>query len=103
MEEYLKPYSNLAILIPMVAMFVIIFGIVVRSLKEMPLFAGGGKIVVALCVTILAMYGMDQTMIRFIVINYSVMGIVMLVSLAVLLMIVWITLVVRGANRRERE
>ena len=78
MDAVVKTYSNPLVLIPMAAMFVIIFGIVLRSLREMPLFEGGAKVVIALCVTILAMYGMDQTLVRLVVGQYTAMGVVML-------------------------
>jgi hypothetical protein len=87
----------------MAAMFVIIFGIVMRSLREMPLFAGGGKVVIALCVTVMAMYGMDQTLVRAVVGQYTAMGVVMLFGLAGLLLAAWIGLTIKTRKRMRRS
>jgi len=99
----LDTYSQPLVLIPMAAMFVIIFGIVLRSLREMPLFEGAGKVVIALCVTILAMYGMDQTLVRAVVGQYTAMGVAMLFGLAGLLLAAWIGLVVKTRKHIRRS
>ena len=99
----MKTYSNPLVLIPMAAMFVIIFGIVLRSLREMPLFEGGAKVVIALCVTILAMYGMDQTLVRLVVGQYTAMGVVMLFGLAALLLAAWVGLTVKSRRQIRRS
>ena len=103
MNELIDRYSDPLVLIPMAAMFVIIFGIVMRSLREMPLFAGGGKVAVALCVTVLAMYGMDQTLVRAVVGQYTAMGVAMLFGLAGLLLATWIGLTVKTRKRIRRS
>ena len=103
MNDVIDRYSDPLVLIPMAAMFVIIFGIVLRSLREMPLFEGGGKVVIALCVTILAMYGMDQTLVRAVVGQYTAMGVVMLFGLAGLLLTAWIGLTVKTRKRIRRS
>jgi len=90
-------YADLHILIPVAAMFLIIFAIVFRTLKEMPLFPGrSAQFVVAFCVTALSMYGVDQVMIRPILLSYSAMGYAMLVSLAALLTATWIGILIRS-------
>jgi len=86
----------------MAAMFVIILGIVLRSLREMPLFEGGGKVVIVLCVTILAMYGMDRTLVRAVVGQYTAMGVAMLFGLAGLLLFAWIGLAIKSHTRIPR-
>lgn len=103
MNDAIHRYSNPLLLIPMAAMFVIIFGIVLRSLREMPLFEGGGKVVIALCVTILTMYGMDQTLVRAVVGQYTAMGVAMLFGLAGLLLTAWIGLTVKTRKRIRRS
>ena len=103
MSDVIDRYSDALVLIPMAAMFVIIFGIVMRSLREMPLFAGGGKVAVALCVTVLAMYGMDQTLVRAVVGQYTAMGVAMLFGLAGLLLATWIGLTVKTRKRIRRS
>ena len=103
MQEVIDRYSDPLVLIPMAAMLVIIFGIVLRSLREMPLFEGGGKVVIAICVTILAMYGMDQTLVRAVVRHYTAMGVAMLFGLAGLLLTVWIGLTVKTRKRIRRS
>lgn len=103
MSDIATRYSDPLVLIPMAAMFVIIFGIVLRSLREMPLFAGGGKVVVAFCVTTLAMYGMDQTLVRAVVGQYTAMGVAMLFGLAGLLLTAWIGLTVKTRKHIRRS
>ena len=103
MDESIKIYSDLRILIPMSAMFVIIFGIVMRSLKEMPLFAGAGKVVIALCVSALAMYGMDQAIIKTIVVQYTTMGMVMLLIFAGLLLAAWVGIAAKARKELRRS
>ena len=66
--DLLKPYSDLRVLIPMVAVFVIIYAIVRRSIKDTELFQEGTGIVVAMCVSLLAMYGVDRTLVRIIIV-----------------------------------
>jgi len=103
MNELVTTYGRPVILIPMAAMAVIIFGIVLRSLREMPLFEGGGKIVIALCVTTLAMYGMDQTLVRLVVGQYTAMGVAMLFGFAALLLGAWIGLAVKSRRQIRRS
>lgn len=103
MDEWINRYSEPMVLIPIAAMFVIIFGIVRRSLQEMPLFEGGTKNIVALCVSTLAMYGMDQTLVSAVLTEYTAMGIVMLFGLAGLLLAAWIGLMVKTRKHIRRS
>ena len=98
-NEALARYQDPLVATPMAAMLVIIFGIVLRSLREMPLFEGGAKVVIALCVTILAMYGMDQALVRLVVGQYTAMGAAMLFGLAGLLLTAWIGPTVKMRKR----
>jgi len=101
MNDALDIYTrDLKILVPVVAMFIIIFAIVLRSMREMPLFEGGAKVVVALCVSLLAMWGMDQAFIRPILLHYTAMGIAMLIGLAVMLLVAWIGIMVKTGKRK---
>ena len=89
-EQLLEPYRNLWVLIPVAAMFVILFAIIRRTLSQVELFEGGATNVVAFCVSALALYGMDQAIIRTIVAQYAAMGSAMLIALAGMLLTVWI-------------
>ena len=102
-EDIVGRYENPLILIPMAAMFIIIFGIVIRSMKEMPLFAGGAKIIIALCVTVLAMYGMDRTLVKVVVEEYTAMGVAMLFGLTGLLLAAWGALTFKARKRIDRS
>ncbi len=99
MNDLITRYSDPLVLIPMAAMFIIIFGIVLRSMREMAMFEGGAKVVIALCVTTLAMYGMDRTLVRAVVDQYTSMGVAMLFGLASLLLFAWIGLTVKTRKR----
>lgn len=101
-EEIFRPYENLYILIPTAIIFLIIFLIVMRTLKEMPLFEGPAKIGIGLGVSVLAVYGMDRAIIRTIVMEYTTMGVVLLIILAGLITTVWITLSVKSLRGRNR-
>lgn len=95
MDHLMSRYSDPLILIPMGAMFVIIFGIVLRALCEILIFAGDTIVVITLCVTTSAIYGMDQTLVRAVVREYTVMGVAMLFGFAGLLLAAWVGLAIR--------
>ena len=99
MQEFFKPYADPLVLLPIAAMFVIVFAVVLTSLKRANFFPHGTSVVVAICVSVLAMYGVDRTVVRLIVIPYTGMGIAMLVSLAVLLLAMWLTILFRATKR----
>ena len=99
MEEFFKPYADPLILLPIAAMFVIVFAVVFTSLKRASLFPHGTSVIVALCVSFLAMYGVDRTLVRLIVIPYTGMGIAMLVCLAGVLLIAWLTIALKASRR----
>ena len=87
----------------MAAMFVIILGIVQQSLREMNMFPTGSRLVVGFCVTVLAMYGMDRTLVRAVVEHYTAMGVAMLFGLAGLLLAAWIGLSAKARKRIARS
>lgn len=89
MTGHLDTYGDLRILIPLGAMFVIIFCCVLMALKEMDMFRGPSKLAVALCVSILAIWGIDQTIIHAILIEYAALGFALLIIFLVLLLL-WI-------------
>ena len=80
--------------------FIIVFSLVMRSLREMDMFPAGSRLVIGLCVTTLAMHGMDRALIRPIMASYSAMGVAVLISLAALLLATWIGIVVKGRKKR---
>ena len=90
-----NPYSDLWVLTPVAAMFVIVFCIVYRVLGDIEIVAHGPRPVLAFCVTALAIYGLDQTLIRHVVAEYTAMGVTMLITLASLLLGAWMKIVKR--------
>lgn len=92
-------YSDLRVLIPVGAIFVIVFAIVFRTMQDIPIFSGENskpaRAIVALCVTTLAVLGMDQVFIRPILLTYAAMGYAVLMGLAALLLITWIGIIFR--------
>jgi hypothetical protein len=96
-------YSDPLVLIPVAAIFVIIFGIILRALKEMPLFEGAGKVVLAICVATLALIGMDQTIIKAIAIPYAALGVTLLFLLAGLLLAAWVAFAARKRKEPRRS
>lgn len=100
MSQAFEIYTDdLWVCLPSVAIFVLIFSLVMRSLREMDMFPAASRLVIGLCVTTLAMYGMDRAVIRPILASYSAMGVAMLISLAVLLLATWIGIVVKGRKK----
>lgn len=102
MDAFFEPYADPRALIPVGAMFLILFAIIFRTLQEMPLFPDdkATQTVVSLGVTTLAMYGMDQMMIRPLLLTYSAMGYAMLVGLAAMLLAAWIGILVKSRPKK---
>lgn len=88
-------YRDYRILVPVVLMFVIVFCISFRTLREINVFHGPPQVILAFCVSALAIWGLDQTLIQFVVAKYSNMGVAMLVTLASVLLATWIRIVKR--------
>jgi hypothetical protein len=103
MNDAIHRYEDPLTVIPMVAMFVIIFGVVLWLLGEMPFPAGGAKVAMALCVTTLATYGMGQTLVCAVVGQYPPIGVAMLLGLAGLPLTVWTALTARARKRIHRS
>lgn len=99
MQEFFKPYADPLILLPIAAMFVIVFAVVFTSLKRAKLFPRGTSLIVAICVSVLAMYGVDRAVVRLIVIPYAGMGVVMLISVAGILLIAWLVIALKASRR----
>jgi uncharacterized membrane protein len=83
-------------------MFVIILCCVLGSLKEMDIFRGPSKLAVALCVSILSMWGIDRTIIRLVVLEYTALGLALLIALIALLGS-WILILRKRHRRRYRD
>ena len=95
MEELVKPYGDPRVLLPMGLMFVIIFAVVLSSLRSAGLFPHATRVIVALCISGLAMYGLDRTIVRLVVVPYTAMGVAILISLAAMVLVVWLRLLRR--------
>lgn len=95
MIENLDLYRDYRILVPVALMFVIIFCISFRSLGEIKAFQGPPQAILAFCVSALAIWGLDQTLIQFVVTKYTNMGVAMLVTLASVLLATWIRIAKR--------
>ena len=102
MDNLLEQHSDPWILIPLAAMFVIIFCCVFGPLKEMDIFRRPSKLAVALCVSILSVWGIDRTIIRLIMLEYNALGLTLLIALIVLL-VTWILILRRRRGRRYRD
>jgi hypothetical protein len=83
----LDAHGSLWPLVPLVALFVIIFCCVLKAVEEMGIFRGPSKVAVAACVSILAVWGLDRTIIWPIVIEYQAMGLTLLIVLLILLLL----------------
>ncbi len=98
MDQALVRYQDPWIFIPAAAIAIIIFSMVHTSLVRMGLFPRRLGVVIAICATVLAMYGMDRVLIQTIVEHYAKMGTAMLIGLASLLLSVW-----GGLSRKWRN
>jgi len=95
MIDNLDLYRDYKILVPVALMFVIIFCISFRTLGEIKAFQGPPQAILALCASVLAIWGLDQTLIQFVVAKYTNMGVAMLVTLASLLLATWVRITKR--------
>ncbi|MHC4265415.1 MAG: hypothetical protein ACYSUK_05710 [Planctomycetota bacterium] len=89
MSESIDRYSEPFIFFPTLIVFVIVSCIVYRSLGEMEFCQGPMRLVLTLCVSLLGIYGLDRTLLKFIVNHYTYMSVAMLVSLAGALGLIW--------------
>ncbi len=85
MPEHIDKYGDPFILIPMIIMGAILFCVIYRIVGDIELFHGGIRLPIALCVTLLALYGFDRTIVATITNNYVTMGTTILVGIAILI------------------
>jgi hypothetical protein len=97
--------SNLAPMVVLCAVlvFVILFAIILRTLRQIPLFGRNNVVVLALCVTLLCMLGLHQVFVQpagteaaraddahrsldFLLLPYTAMALAMLLALCLLLL-----------------
>lgn len=90
---------ELRIWLPYAAIFLLVFAISFRSLRDFSIFDKNTSVVMAICVSLLGIFGMDQVLIRPLMASYSAMAFAMLIGLAVLLLSVWIGIIVKGSKR----
>lgn len=93
------PYE-VRVWLPYAAIFTLVFAISFHSLRDFSAFDKRTTAVVAICVSLIGVYGMDQALIRPIMASYSAMGFAMLIGLAVLLLSVWIGMIIRGSRKK---
>lgn len=89
MPEHIDRYSDPFILIPLIIMGVILFCVIYRIVGDIELFRGGTRLPIALCVTLLALYGFDRAIVATITNHYVAMGTTILVGIAVLIGSKW--------------
>lgn len=86
--------------LPYAAIFLLVFAISFTSLRDFSAFDKNTSVVVAVCVSLIGIFGMDQVLIRPIMASYSAMGFAMLIGLAVLLLSVWIGIIIRSSRKK---
>ena len=97
--------SNLAPMVVLcaVSIFVILFAIILRTLRQMPFFDGSNPVPIAVCVTLLCILGLHQLFVQpagtetapaddarrsldFLLLPYTAMALAMLLALCLLLL-----------------
>jgi len=81
----MKAYEDPGYFIPLCVMAIIIFLVSHTSLGRHGLFQGSTKLVLALCVMILAIYGLDRMIVEFVINRYAAMAVTILVGLSTLI------------------
>jgi hypothetical protein len=89
MPEHIDKYSDPYILIPMLLMGVILFCVIYKIVGNIELFRDSVRTLVSLCVTLLALYGFDRTIVATITNHYVVMGMTILIGIAALISRKW--------------
>ncbi len=89
MPEHIDKYGDPFILIPLIIMGVILFCVIYRILGDVEMFRGGMRLPIALCVTLLALYGFDRAIVATITNHYVAMGATILVGIAALITTKW--------------
>ncbi len=102
MDSVVERYSDPLILIPMAAMFLIVFTCVWSALGKLPMFEERPRLVVALCVAFLGIYGMDQAIMLHVIERYTALAVAILVGLASLVLSAWLKLANRTRNGSGR-
>ena len=91
---------ELRIWLPYAAIFLLVFAISFTSLRDFSAFDKNTSAVMAICVSLLGIFGMDKVLIRPLMASYSAMAFAMLIGLAVLLLSVWIGIIIRSSKRK---
>ena len=83
-------------------MFVIVFCCVLVSLKEMDILRGPSKLALALCVSVLSVWGIERTVIHLVVLEYNALGLALLIALVVFL-VTWVLILRKRQSERYRD
>ena len=81
------------------AIFLVVFAVSFVSLRDFSAFDRRTSAVLAVCVSVIGLIGMPKGVIEAIMASYAAMGATILVSLAVLVLTLWLTVVIRGRKR----
>ena len=73
------------ILVPLAAMAIIIFAVVFKVLNGIEPLRGPVRLPIAICVTILAVIGIDRAAMDFVINHYTALGVAILVGVAALI------------------
>ncbi len=91
---------ELRIWLPYAAIFLLVFAITFHSLRDFSMFDKGTSAIMAICVSLIGLFGMDQMLIRPLMASYGAMAFAMLIGLAVLLLSIWIGIIVKGSKHK---
>ena len=75
---------------------------VVFAKRREHIFRGPAKLALALCVSILSVWGIDRTIIRLVVLEYNALGLTLLIAL-ILLLVAWILISGKRHGSRCRD
>ena len=90
---------ELRIWLPYAAIFLLVFAISFHSLRDLSMFDKRTSAVMAICVSLLGIFGMDQVLIRPLMASYAAMGFAMLIGLAILLLAIWVRIILRSSRK----
>jgi hypothetical protein len=95
LNRFLTPDSSIDELLPIAVLFMIIWCIVWIALLRMNLFPRRVGVVLSICVTLLALFGITDEHLEWIIKQYAAMAIALLIMLVGAIRIFWMNAVKR--------
>ncbi len=87
--------------IPYAAIYLILFAVIFNTLLDSGMFNRRTTIIVALCVSLLGLYGLDLFFLRALLGIYGSLTAIILIILAALILLLWVVAIIKRHNREN--